>query len=197
MPPPKHQSQQTAHLDGQASAHSERPSPASAATGKGTTRKPWRRRSAGGRSKHAKDDGAGLERLASDRQATLRPGDQLPESRTAAPPETPMAFEERQYVWATWNDDSLRRNIRWQWHRTAQRWVTYAGPSALALVVFVLTRELGLPAQAAVKLSLACLASATGGYFLRELATSLTGRRRSRDQRSEADRSRGEDDPSS
>lgn len=119
----------------------------------------------------------------------IRLGSQLPESRIAEPPETQWDFIERQDVRATGDEESLRRNIHWQWHRTLQHLVTYAAPSCLAIVVFVLTRELGLAAQTAVKLSLACLASATAGHFSRELLTILTGKRRSRHQRSEDDRS--------
>jgi hypothetical protein len=129
----------------------------------------------------------GVPRAASRRVRGVRgrgnPADQLSAAtrwRIVAPPEAQWDFDERQDCRATTDDDSLRRSIRWQWHRTAQRLIIYAGLSGLAFVVFVLTRELGLAAQTAVKLSLACLASAIAGYFLRELLSTLSGKRQSR-----------------
>lgn len=197
MLPPEQQSQKSAPPDGRASADGESPDPESSAARKGTTGTSKRRLSDGEQSESAKDGEAGDKRAASDRQAAIRPGSQLPRSRTAAPPESQWDFDERQDARATRDNASLRRYIRWKWHRTAQHWVAYAGPSGLALVVFVLTRELGLAPQTAVKLSLACLASATAGHFSRELLTTLSGKRRSRHHRSEDDSSRSEEDLSS
>lgn len=190
MLPPRQRSQKSAQRGGRASADGERPGPAASAGRKGKTGKSRRRLS---RAERAKGEKAGRKRPASDHQATDRPGN-LPESRIVTSPETQWDFDERQDIRATRDDDSLRRNIQWQWHRTAQRWVAYAGPSGLALVVFVLTRELGLAPQTAVKLALACLASATAGHFSRELFTTLSGKRRSHPHRSEDDASRNGDD---
>jgi hypothetical protein len=195
--PPKQQSKRSAQLNGQASADSERPGAASSAARKETTGPSKRRRPDGKRSKNAKDEDTGHKRPASDRQATIRPGSQLPKSRTATPPESPWDFEERQYVWATKDNESLKRNIHWQWHRTAQRLVTFAGVSSLTLTFLDLTRHQGLPPETAAGVTAICLVSGTGGYLLRELFTALTGRRPSGDQRSEADLLRDEDDPSS
>lgn len=195
MPPPRRQSQKSAQPGGRASVDGERPGPASSAARKGTINTS-KRPSRDNRRERPKGEEAGLRRPASDHQTTVRPGSHLPESRIVAPPETQWDFDERQETWATKDDDSLRRNIRWQWHRTAQRLVTYIGPSALALVVLVLTKELGLAPQTAVKLSLACLASATAGHFSREFLTTLSGKRRSRHHRSEDDVSRNGDDGS-
>ena len=100
--------------------------------------------------------------------------------RVVVPPKTELDFADRQDVLTTRDYDSLRRNIRWQWHRTAQLLVFYAGTSGLALVFFVLTRELGLPVQTAVKLSLACLACGTAGFFSHEFLSVLGRKRQSR-----------------
>jgi hypothetical protein len=197
MPPPRQRDQNSAQLGGQASVDGERPGPAPSAARKGMTSTSRRRPSRGHRSGHAKSEEPGRIRPGSDHQASFRAGSQLPDSRVVAPPETQWDFDERQDARATSDDDSLKRNIRWQWHRTAQRLVIYAGPSGFALVVFVLTRELGLAPQAAVRLSLACLASATAGHFSRELLITLSGKRRSRHHRSEDEVSRNEDGRSS
>ena len=195
--PPKQQSKKSAQLNGQASADGKRLGTVASAAGEGTTGPSKRRRPDGKQGKNAKGNDTGHKRPASERQATTRSESQLPESRTAKPPETPWDFEERQYVWATKDDENLKRNISWQWHRTAQRLVTFAGVSSLTLTVLDLTRHEGLPPQTAAGVTAICLVSGTGGYLLRELLTTLTGRRPSRDQRSEADLSRDEDDPSS
>src|SRR5260370_28383497 len=197
MLPPRQKRQNSAKLDGRADGDGEHVGPVAPAARKGMTSTPRQRPSRGKRSEHARGAEAGRKRPASDRQATVRPGSQLPESRIAEPPETPLDFEERQYVWATKDNESLKRNIGWQWHQTAQRLVTYMGPSSLALVVFFLTREWGLAPQTAVKLSLACLASATAGVFSRGLLTLLNGKRRSLRNRSEDDVSRNGDARSS
>jgi hypothetical protein len=117
----------------------------------------------------------------------------LPESRIATSPETQLDFDERQDIRATRDEKSLKLNIRWKWHLTAQRLVIYVGPSGFSLVVLVLTRELGLAPQTALKLSLACLASATAGHFSREFLSTLSGKRRSRHHRSEDDLPRSKD----
>lgn len=193
MLPPRQRSQKSAQLGGRASADGERPGPASSAGRKGKTGKSRRRPSRGER---AKGEKAGRKRPASDHQATVQPGSPLPESRIAGPPQTPLDFRERQDRWATKDNDSLRRNIWWHWHLTAQHVVIYAGPSVLALAIFALTRELGLPVQTALTLSGGSLASATVGVLSRELLSTLSGKRRSRLYRDEDDVSRNGDDRS-
>jgi hypothetical protein len=197
MPPPRQQRQKSAQTNGQANAYSQRPAPVPPSAGKGATSTSRRRLSRGGRGEHAKDGVAGRERRASDHQEPAPSGTQLPESRITGPPENPLDFEERQYLWATKDKDSLRRNIRWQWHRTLQRLVTFLGPSALAIVVFFLTRKWGLAPQTAVKLSLACLASATVGVYSREWLNALSRKRQSARQRNKDDASRNGNDRSS
>jgi hypothetical protein len=196
MPPHRRQSQKSAQPGGRADVDGERLGPASSTARKGTKGTSTRRPSdSNRRERRPKGEKAGRKRPAFDHQATARSGHQLPESRIIKPPETQLDFDERQETWATEDEAILNRHIRWHWHRTAQRLVTYVGPSAFALVIFVLTRELGLAPQTAVKLSLACLASATAGHFSREFLTTLSGKRRSR-YRSEDDVSRNRDDGS-
>jgi hypothetical protein len=190
MLPPGPQSQKSAQPDGRASIDGDLPGPEASAAGKRTKGTSRQRPSRG---KRAKGEEVGRERPAYDHQATVPPGN-LPESRIVRSPETQWDFDERQDVRATRDDDSLRRNIRWQWHQTAQRLVIYAGPSGFSLAVFVLTRELGLAPQTAIKLSLACLASATAGHFSREFLNTFSDKRRSHHHRSEDDLSRSGDD---
>jgi hypothetical protein len=196
MPPHRRHSQKAAQPGGRPDVDGERPGPASSTARKGTKGTSTRRPSdSNRRERRPKGEKAGPKRPAFDRQATARSGNQLPASRIAEPPQTQLDFEERQETRATKDKATLSRYTRWHWHRTAQRVVTYAGPSVLALVIFVLTRELGLAPQAAVKLSLACLASATAAHFSREFLTTRSGKRRSR-YRSEDDVSRNGDDGS-
>ena len=192
---PRRQSNKSAQPGGRASVDGRRPGPASSAARKGTVSRSKRRRTAIGVSaRRVKKPESDVPHLTIRRPS--RPGSHLPESRIVAPPETQGISTNDKKSWATKDDDSLRRNIRWQWHRTAQRLVTYIDPSALALVVLVLTKELGLAPQTAVKLTLACLARATAGHFTREFLTTLSGKRRSRHHRSEDDVSRNGDDGS-
>jgi len=189
MLPPRQQSRKPsrlrigrANLDGDGSPGS--PSPAA----QKRADKPSTLRSARSNGSEHTDDGeTGYQRSAADLKATGRSAPALPRSWIEAPPETQWGFDERKNALATKDNDSLKRNIRWQWHTTAQRVVSYAGPSGIALVGFVLTRELGLPPEAAVKLSLACLASAAAGHFSREWLPTLSGRRRSRHHRNDDD----------
>jgi len=194
MPPPKQQRQKSA---GQASADDQHPGRAAPAARRGTTSKSGRRSSGGKRSDRAKEENAGRNRPASDLQAPEWPGSELPASRTVKPPETQWDFDERQDTRATRDRNSLELNIKWQWHRTAQRLVTYAGIASLTLVFIFLIRKLGLPPQTAANLTIATLASATGGVIVREVLNALTGKRRSPDYRSDDDVSRNASDRSS
>jgi hypothetical protein len=91
------------------------------------------------------------QRQKSDGRASAD-GASCPNRGSVKPPETQWDFDERQDTRATRDNGSLKRNIQSQWHRTAQRLVTYAGITSLTLAVIFLTRKLGLPPQTAAKL---------------------------------------------
>lgn len=123
-------------------------------------------------------------------RGVIRPVIQLPESRSATAPQSLWDFYERREIWETTDDDSLRRNIRWRWHQAAQRLVSLAGVSALILAFLDLVKLEGLPPQMAAHLTLACLLGGSGGYVLREVVTTLVGKRHS------GKRKVGDDSPS-
>lgn len=118
----------------------------------------------------------------SERRAVIESASQLPKSRTTTAPISRWDFDERQGIRATRDDDSLRRSIRWHWHLTAQRLVSFVGVSALILAFLDLVKLEGLHAQAAAHLTFACVISGSGGYILRELLTALIGKRRQRNR---------------
>lgn len=178
------QAQAQVHLDTEDPNHATLPRKTAAATEVPKRQLLQHKRSAPGENKkawHRYPAGA--------RRAVARPGSQLPRSRISAPPTTQWDFDERQDVRATRDDDSLRRNVLWQWHRTAQRLVFLAGGVGLIFAYLDLVRSVGLRPEAAVSLTLACLLSGTGGYALRGLFTVIIGRRLPRDHRSDDDRS--------
>jgi hypothetical protein len=191
MLPSKRVSSSPAQADGQGRTDSEDPRLASSPARKATAKEASKQQlSRGKRSDSARNEKAEHSYPEEDRRGAVRPGSQLPRSRAAAPPATQWDFDERLDTRATRDDESLRRNIRWQWHRTAQRLVSVAGLSFLTLAFLALVRLEGLPPRTAAPLTLACLIGGSGGYVLRGLLAAITNKRRPRDHD-------GDDDPSS